>query len=142
MPSRKNRTPGAFVPTARELLDIVRRRPGASLREVSAAVWPDLPWAGGIGADSATTRTRTWQAPTGRGRPGNRVQELTAAEWLRERLAELVEAAELAHAPRRRDEVDLLASLSYLAPGAELPPARPDALEALARGRREVSHGG
>lgn len=124
MPSHRLRTPDAAVPGAEELLDLVRRRPGASLRELCAALWPDLAWAPAAGRDSATGRVRTWQAPLGSGRPGNRVEQLTAAAWLRERLAELVDAGQLRHAPRRRDEVDLLASLAYVATAA---PARASA---------------
>lgn len=141
MPSHKKHVPEAHVPSDRDLLAVVRRRAGVSLREVCAAVWPDLPWAPAAGRDSATDRVRTWQAPMGRGRCGNRLEQLTAAAWLRERLAELVEAGQLRHAPRRRDEVDLAASLSYAVPGAEVPRPGPDPLEALARGRREVQHG-
>ena len=135
MPSRKLRTPDAHVPTAAELVALVKRSPGASLRELCAALWPDLAWAGGNGADSATARTRIWPGP------GGRAQEATAAVWLREQLAALVEAGELAHAPRRRDEVDLLAALAYVVPGAALPGPGPDALAAVALGRREVRHG-
>lgn len=139
MPSHKLRTPSASVPSAAELLAVVRRRPGASLREICAAVWSDLPWTGAAGGDSATGKVRAWQAPMGRGRSGNRLEQLTAAAWLRERLAELVEAGQLQHGPRRRDEVDLLASLSYIAAGAELPPPAADPLTAIAQGRN--AHG-
>lgn len=142
MPSRPLRTPGTYVPTDEELLAAVRRRPGASLREVAGAVYPDTAWtSASASADSIADRIREWQAPTGRGRPGNRVLRLTAAEYLRDRLAELVEAGRLRYAPRRRDEVSLAASVAYLAAGAELPRPGPDPLEAIARGRREVSHG-
>jgi len=113
LPSRPRVDPDHYIPDAARLLDLVRRRPNVSLRELCALCWPDLPWSPAAGRDSATGRVRRWQASyTG---CGNRTEEATAAAWLRDRLAELVEAGELRHGPRRRDEIDLLAALSYVA---------------------------
>lgn len=120
MPSRPRVTPDTFIPSDEQILDVVRRRPGASLREIAAAIYPDTAWRSSGGGADSMERVREYPAPLGPGRPGNRLLRMGAGEYLRDRLAELVEAGALRHAPRRRDEGDLLASLSYYAAGAEL----------------------
>lgn len=108
MPSRRNVTPESYQPLDHTLLETVarlcRRSPCASLREVCGVTWGDLAWAGAVGADSATGRTRTW---TG----GERT---TAAVWLLQRLERLVLLGALRHGPRRRDEVDILAGVAFV----------------------------
>lgn len=107
------RLPENYLPSDDDLISIVRRRPNISLREICDEVWPDLPWSG---TESATVRVWEWQIPPRPGVPGNRVQRATAAHWLRDRMEVQVMLGAARYAPRRRDECDPLASLSYFIP--------------------------
>ena len=49
---------------------------------------------------------------------GNCVQEATAAAWLMERMEALRVAGQVKLGPRRRDEVDVLASMTFWPVGA------------------------
>lgn len=135
MPSEPRQVPEHFLPSDARLLEEIRRRPGMSLRELAGRIWSGLPWSGGSGSDNATLRVRTFPIPCRVGSEGNRIERKTAAEYLRDRLEALVQVGALRHATRRRDEVDILASLAYVAPGAALRPEA-DPLPALAQGRR------
>jgi len=107
------RTPESYVPSDEDLIAIVEKQPGLSLHQLAGLVWPDLPWsAGTLGADSATGKVREWAII------GNRTTKATAAEWLRDRLEDLVQRGQVHHAPRKRDEVDVLAGLAYVVPDA------------------------
>src|SRR5438132_807923 len=100
MPTQRARTPDAHVPDDDELLSLVERRPGLSLRELCGALWPDLPWAPSRrGADSATTQMRRWQVSPRPGEAGNRVQEATAAAWLIERMEALRKSGQVRSGP-------------------------------------------
>jgi hypothetical protein len=106
--SKRARLPEHHVPTERELIVLLQEHPGITLRQLSALIWPGLPWSAALfGGDSATGRMREWPVPPG-------TQRATAALWLRDRLEALVTAGLARHGARRRDEVDALASLTYL----------------------------
>jgi len=116
LPSKPRVDPSVYIPTAEDLIAVVRRRPGASLRELCAVLFPDTAWSACGGCDSMQ-RVREWQAPIGAGRPGNRLVRMSAAEMIRDMLADLVAVGRLRYAQRRRDEIDALASIAF-APAA------------------------
>ena len=108
MPLYPKVTPDHHVPQVGHLLAVVQRCPGATLRQVAAAIWPDLAWSGGTGADSATGRTRHW--PTG--------ARASAARWLADEMRALEARGLVRSGPRDRGEVDTLAGLTWIALGA------------------------
>lgn len=109
------RTPETYVPDDRELVRTVERRPGLSLKELSHEIWGDLPWRAAVpGGDSATERLRTWQVALRRGAIGNRVETLSAAAWLSDRMQDLVTKGLVRFGPLRRDEPDREAQVSYV----------------------------
>lgn len=98
MPS-PTRLPENHFPGPRELLAVVIRRPGISLRELCGELWPDLRWRGLRRADdSAAERIR------GNGK--------TAADTVLETMMVLVSQGEV-WLFRRKDEVDRKAAMAF-----------------------------
>lgn len=108
-------TPQLDLPTGEEIVEAVRWRPMVSLRELCAEFWPAMPWRGDDDSAADTVREFTLAAP-------RRVEVVTVAHWLRDRLQDLVINGVLDFAPRRRDEPDLEAQLAYVVRGAAMLP--------------------
>lgn len=113
IPPPARRLPETYLPTDDDLLAIVRRRPCLSLRELCGELWPELPWKPAVpDGQSASEMLRVLPVDG-----GNACQ--TPAQWVRERLQDLVARGRVRLGPRRRDESDLEAALSYVIPKEE-----------------------
>jgi hypothetical protein len=106
------RRPETYLPTDHDLISIIRCRPGLSLRELCLELWPGLSWKPtAVNGPSASEMLRVLPVDGGN-------VCVTPAQWLRERLQDLVVQGRLRLGPRRRDESDLEAALSYVIPRA------------------------
>lgn len=111
-----SRLPEDYLPTDDALVDLVRAQPFLSLRELATKLWPTLPWRPLTpSGDSVTEDLRVF--PAGKG-----TKRQTTAQYLRDRMQDLVARGRFSFGPLRRDEVDREAQVSYVCPGEH--PAR------------------
>ena len=120
-PRRRIRTPEHVLVTQEQLVEVIRQKPGITLRALCAKFWDGLAWAPSRGATTPSATGTIYQWSELEGGAG---ATATAADWLRDTLGDLIVRGLIEHGPRDRSEVDALAGLTYrLRPGP--PPARP-----------------
>jgi hypothetical protein len=106
-----SRLPEDYLPSDDELVALVRAQPLLSLRELAAKLWPALPWRPLTpSGDSVTEDLRVF--PAGKG-----TKRQTTAEYLRDRMQDLVLQRRISFGPLRRDEADREAQVAYVCPG-------------------------
>jgi len=105
-----SRLPEDYLPTDDELVELVRTQPLVDLRELAGLIWPALPWRPLTpSGDSVTGDLRVF--PAGKG-----TRRLTTAQYLRDRMQDLVLQRRLSFGPLRRDQADREAQVSYICP--------------------------
>lgn len=104
------RLPEDYLPSDEELIELVREHRLVCLRELAALLWPALLWRPLTpNGDSITGDLRVF--PSGRG-----TKRQTTAQYLCDRMQDLVVLGRLRFGPARRDEADKEAQVSYVCP--------------------------